>query len=198
MDPRPSTLDTKESHLWSYSQCFPDVQDVQLPTAQRNGIHPVSSRQAVRRLVSQHQLVDVTHSPFYAVDSLRHSMPYLVPSARHLLNTIAINFIDSLISKHLPPHLPVVTSVLRTTDDVQRLQRGNRNAITNSCHCYGTTVDIAYHRFVPITDTPNPEPTRWDDDLKFVLGEVLNDLRSQGRCYVKYERKQACFHLTVR
>ena len=34
--------------------------------------------------------------------------------------------------------------------------------------------------------------------LKNVLGEVLRDLRKQNKCYVKYEVKQRCFHITTR
>jgi hypothetical protein len=30
------------------------------------------------------------------------------------------------------------------------------------------------------------------------LAEVLNDMRKQGRCYIKYEVKQSCFHITTR
>lgn len=190
------------SHLWSYHDCFPDIQDVQIVAAQKNGIRPARSRDDVKRLVSKHKLVNISHSPYYVVDNLSHSMPYLVPKAQHLLNTISINFIDSLISKGMKPYLPVISSVLRSTEDVKKLQRGNRNATTNSCHCYGTTIDIAYHRFIPldasIEELSSKDMIRWDDNLKFVLGEVLNDLRAQGKCYVKYERKQACFHLTVR
>lgn len=189
------------SRVWSYTDCFPDVQDVQLASAQHNGIQPVQSRSEIPNLIRTHQLVDITNSPFYVVDDLTHSLPYLVPRAQHLLNTISINFLDSLHSKGMPPHLPVVSSVLRTIDDVTRLQHGNRNATTNSCHTYGTTLDIAYHRFMPLYSDPpysQTQPTRWDPDLTFVLAEVLYDLRAQGRCYVKYERKQACFHLTLR
>lgn len=36
-----------------------------------------------------------------------------------------------------------------------------------------------------------------NDTLKWVLSEVLRDFREQGRCYVKYEVKQGCFHMTV-
>jgi len=189
------------SRVWSYPECFPDIQDIQLPAAQRNGIRPPYSRSEVKRLIDTHKLVDISNSPFYVIDELKHSMPYLVPKAQHLLNTISINFIDSCISKGVEPHLPIVTSVLRSVDDVQRLQRGNRNATTNSCHSYGTTVDITYHRFMPLRGTypySAVEPTRWNDNLKFILAEVLYDLRLQGHCYIKYERRQACFHLTVR
>ena len=36
------------------------------------------------------------------------------------------------------------------------------------------------------------------DTLKMVLSEVLRDLKKNGRCYVKYELKQGCFHITTR
>ena len=186
--------------VWSYVQCFPDVQDVQIVAAQKNGIRPARDRKEAEKLMKRRKLVNICHSPFYTVDHLTHSIPYLVPRAYHLLNTISVNFLDSCMSKGLPPHLLMVTSVLRTTDDVSRLQRGNQNATTNSCHCYGTTVDIAYNRFVPVTGSyeGNAQLLRWNEPMKQVLAEVLNDLRLQNKCYVKYEVKQACFHLTCR
>lgn len=186
--------------VWSYDECFPDIQDVQIVAAQKHGINPVRNRAEAEVLVRQHRLVNISHSPFYSIDRLTHSIPYLVPRAQHLLNTICLNFIDSCQVKGLPLHMPIVTSVLRTTDDVSNLQRGNKNATTNSCHCYGTTVDIAYNKFMPITGTyeSNAALLRWNEPMKQVLSEVLNDLRRQGKCYVKYERKQGCFHLTCR
>jgi len=184
----------------SWTECFPDSQSLQIVAAKKNGIKPCVNRTEAQRYVKTHKLVNISNSPFYRVDDLRHSMPYLVPKAQHLLNTISLNFIDSLQVKGIPPHLPMVTSVLRTTDDISSLQRGNKNSVTNSCHCYGTTVDITYNRFVPLTGhyDPKAELTRWDLPMKQVMTEVLRDLREQGLCYVKYERKQACFHLTVR
>ncbi len=184
----------------SYADCFPDIQDIQILAAQRYGIRPVRTRKEAEKLVKRHKLVNICHSPFYTVDDLTHSIPYLVPRAQQLLNTICLNFLDSCQVKGLPPHLPMITSVLRTTDDVSNLQRGNKNATTNSCHCYGTTVDIAYNRFMPVTGTYESDATllRWNEPMKQVLAEVLYDLRQQQKCYVKYERKQGCFHLTCR
>ena len=195
---RPNPHRVRGVHSWT--ECFPDINDVQLVAAQKNGITPVRSRREIRKLIKQRKLVNICHSPYYTVDELTHSMPYLVPKAQHLLNTICLNFIDSLQMKGLPVHLPMVTSVLRTAEDVSRLQKGNGNATTHSCHCYGTTVDITYNRFMPLLGyyDPNAPLLRWDMKMKQVLAEVLNDLRQQGQCYVKYERKQACFHLTVR
>ena len=194
--PTPIISHRSVSPVWSYNECFPDSQATQLSAALLNGISPTQSRDELTLYLHRHQLVDITHSPFYAIDDLHHSMPYLVPKAQQLLNTIAINFLDSLHQKGLPLHRPIVSSVLRTADDVGRLQKGNQNATTNSCHCYGTTIDITYHRFQPLENVH--QTTRYDEDLKLALAEVLYDLRQQGCCYVKYESKQACFHLTVR
>ena len=33
--------------------------------------------------------------------------------------------------------------------------------------------------------------------LNATVSEVLNDMRRQKRCLVKYEVKQGCFHITV-
>ena len=93
----------------------------------------------------------------------------------------------------------IVTSVLRTKADVARLRQYNGNATENSCHLYGTTFDITYTRYnaLKVPGEPRRRAVR-DDTLKYILSEVLNDIRQQGRCYVKYEKKQKCFHITVR
>ena len=188
-------VSAKSCRAMSYPECFNDSNATQLVAAERNGIKPAETRERVMELVGQGRLTYIASSPYYIVEDLTHSMPYLVPKAQLLLNTIGINFVDSLHSKGYDLHLPVVTSVLRTGHDVERLQQGNVNSVTNSCHCYGTTIDITYNRFMPLKGS---SPTRYDDNLKKVLAEVLFDLKAEGLCYVKYERLQACFHLTVR
>ena len=110
-----------------------------------------------------------------------------------LLQDIGRTFMDSLQVKGLPLHRIVVTSVLRTEEDVTRLRRSNHNATEQSCHLYGTTFDINYNLYNAEKRKSAP-----DDKLKFVLSEVLDDLRQQGRCYIKYEVRQPCFHITVR
>ncbi len=180
--------------VWSYPDCFPDSNATQLRAAVENGVTPKTTREELLDDVRENRLTDISSSPYYCLEELTHSVPYLVPKAQMLVNTIGVNFIDSLHSKGLPLHLPVVTSVTRTDEDIRGLQRGNANSVSNSCHSYGTTVDITYNRFVPLG---GGEPTRYDETLKKVLAEVLFDLRARGRCYVKYEKRQACFHLTV-
>ncbi|MBQ2878344.1 MAG: hypothetical protein IJE42_05370, partial [Bacteroidaceae bacterium] len=84
--------------------------------------------------------------------------------------------------------------VLRTNADVKRLKRSNVNSSSNSAHCYGTTFDISWKRFL----SEYGETTENSVKLKLILGEVLRDLKKQGSCYIKHEAKQACFHITAR
>lgn len=92
-----------------------------------------------------------------------------------------------------------MTSVLRTKDDVKRLRRRNINASKNSAHFYGTTFDISWKRFQKVEDEDGrPLQDVSPDTLKLVLSEVLRDLKAADKCYVKYELKQGCFHITSR
>lgn len=199
-----------EKHAWPYyytgiiswnDKEFDDVQDVQIASAIKNGIkHTISNRDMAEEEVAKGNLVFVGANPMFYMDDLQHSIPYLVPKAYRLLNRIGVNFVDSLISKNLPVHALVVTSVLRTESDVNRLQRSNKNATTNSCHLYATTFDISWRSYKEIgVDPQNSAHTQEQEiALKRALGEVLRDLRYEGRCYVKHERKESCFHITVR
>ena len=183
----------------SYSEAFPDSQSLQIVSAQKWGVTPVTNRQEAEERKSE--LVYVSSNPYFFVEPLYWSIPYLVPRASALLQDIGRNFIDSLYVKGLPAHKIIVTSVLRTKEEVARMRRYNGNVSENSCHMYGTTFDIAYNRYLRVEDTflsYNKENTVSDVRLKQVLAEVLRDLRAEGRCWVKYEVKQSCFHATVR
>ena len=182
----------------SYRDCFPDVQDVHFPAAQANGVRPVANRlEAERR---KRDLLYIGNNPYYEIDpAMRSSIPYLVPRASQLLQHIGRRFLDSLAVKQIPLHTIIVTSVLRTEEDVVRLRRINGNASEQSCHRFGTTFDISYNRYHTVS--PPGEKSRRavrNDTLKFVLSEVLRDARIEGRCFIKYEVKQGCFHVTVR
>lgn len=181
----------------SYSKTFPDSNDVHLVDARKFGVDMVHDRDDAERRKSE--LVYMAASPFYHVDPLKKSIPYLVPRAAVLLNDIGRNFFDSLYVKQIPLHQLIVTSVLRSEEDLEKLKQVNHNTSENSCHLYGTTFDIGYNRYrrVPAADG-KVLPEVGNDTLKWVLSEVLRDLREEGRCHVKHEVKQGCFHITVR
>jgi len=179
-----------------YARTFPDSNDVQLVAANRWGVSPVTNREEAER--RKMELVYIGSNPYFFVDRLHSSIPYLVPRASNLLQELGRNFYDSLQVKGIPLHKIIVTSALRTKEDVERLQRRNGNATPNSCHLRGTTFDVSYHRYIPVAPPGEERRLVRNDTLKWVLSEALRDLREQGRCYVKYERKQGCYHITVR
>ena len=181
----------------SYKRSFGDLNDAHLAAAKKIGVKPLKNREAAEKLGGK--VVEIKSGKLYQVDSLTHSIPFLVPKASALLDSIGTNFLDSLDSKGLNPNQVIVTSVLRTQDDVKRLGKRNVNASQNSAHVYGTTFDITYKRFFKVED-PDGRPMQdvRADTLKLVLSEVLRDLKKKDMCYVKYELKQACFHITAR
>lgn len=183
--------------VYKYEDAFPDANDIQLAAATKYGVSPVSDEKEAES--RKNELVYVSSNPWFHVDKLKSSSPYLVPRAAKLLQNIGRVFLDSLDVKAIPLHKIIATSVLRTRENVAKLKTRNLNATENSCHLYGTTFDICYNRYETVED-PNGPPRRQvtNDTLKWVLSEVLRDFRQSGQCYVKYERKQGCFHITTR
>lgn len=182
----------------SFRKEFPDLQDVQIVSARKWGVSPVKDREQAEH--RKDELVYIGSNPFYDIDSrMNRSIPYLVPRASDLLQKISRNFLDSLAVKGIPLHKIIVSSVLRTEEDVRKLRRYNQNASEESCHRFGTTFDIAYNRYVTVQhpDSAERRAVR-NDTLKWVLSEVLRDVRQEGLCHIKYEVHQACFHITVK
>lgn len=171
---------------------FNDSNYLHINTAASIGVEPVNSiRSAWKAGASMERL----HScEAYYLDHLTHSLPYLVPKAHRLLTDIGLAFRDSLASRGGGDYRIKVTSVLRTPRLVKRLRRRNRNAVDTSAHLYGTTFDISYAKFI----CDSVRTPRTQEDMKNLLAEVVFAMREQGRCYVKYEHKQACFHITAR
>ena len=177
----------------NFKREFNDLNDAHLSAAKKIGIAAHNVDNILEDEIIN-KLEPLNDEEAYIVDELTHSAPYLVPRAAELLSEIGRSFQDSLVAHHLPPYKIIVTSVLRTGKDVKKLGRRNVNASKNSAHCYATTFDITYKRFHALSDEDEVAQIK----LKLVLGEVLRDLKKQGRCYVKHEVKQACFHITAR
>ncbi len=179
----------------NYNREFNDLNALHIVAAIKNGIKPLETRSD-----TIHQLDDMVRLPdeldLYKSYNITHSIPYLVPSAAKLFMEIAQTFRDSLYSKELPIYKLYLTSITRTDDDITSLTKRNMNASDNSAHRYGTTFDISWKRFDKVDHNGHDEllPER----LKLVLAQVLFDFKNDQRCYIKHERKQACFHITVR
>lgn len=179
-----------------FGKAFPDLNDVQLVSAGRYGVGPIRNRADAES--KKADLVYIGSNPYYFVEPLKSSIPYLVPRAALLLQDIGRSFFDSLQVKQVPLHKIIITSVLRSQEDVDKLRGHNGNATQNSCHLYGTTFDVSYNRYKTVETPNNPRRKVRNDTLKWILSEVLNDMRTQNRCYIKYEVHQGCFHITVK
>ena len=180
----------------NFGHAFPDQNDVQSVAARKYGVSPVNNRNDAES--RKKDLVYVGSNPYFFIDHLHSSIPYLIPRASILLQDIGKTFYDSLQIKGIPLHEIIVTSVMRSKDDVEKLRGHNGNATQNSCHLYGTTFDVCYNRYRTVQDPNGPGRRKVrNDTLKWVLSEVLNDMRLHNRCYVKYEVHQGCFHITV-
>lgn len=177
----------------TYERHFNDLQSKQKAAAIKNGLDTFESRADIeeqyKRLRRQGKLVHIESCSDYIVRDLTASSPYVVPKVEELLKDIADRFQEKTQSKSRF----VITSVLRTEEDVKKLRKSNINASKASCHCHATTIDISYVRFGE--DKVRPRSTY---DLRMALAQTLYELRKAGRCYVKIERKQYCYHITVR
>lgn len=166
---------------------FNDGQSVQIVAAQRWGVSPMKNASQLQALAKRGRLKVISSCSLYQIDKLTHSYPYLVPRASDLLSDIARR-----VQQQVGGNCRIiVTSVLRTEETVARLQKSNGNAVSRSCHLYGTTFDISSARFVHPTSVT-------DAAVHAALRQALYELRRDGRCYVKQEYSQACYHITVR
>lgn len=175
-----------------FQDIFVDYNDVQMPHARRNGIEPIKDFHDAYHL--RQPLVKIETCETYFLDSLTHSMPYLVPKAARLLEDIGCAFADTVKARGGSAYRIVVTSCTRSNYTVSKLMKVNRNAAPHSCHFYGTTIDLSWVHFEPY----NNDYLINTEDLKNVLGEILYDFQQKNRCTVLYERGQCCFHLTVK
>ena len=180
-------------YIGSFRRDFDDLNPVQLEAAQSLGITPAECRDDLLRT---DRLVPLKETPALKLDDLTHSVPLMVPEAVRLAQEIGAAFRYQLEVDGQPLYRPIVTSVTRTAEDMDKLRQRNGNASLNSTHCYGTTLDISWQRY----DKVNPEDPRTiePEELKHLLARVLRAFHEDGRCYVKHERRQACFHITVR
>lgn len=180
-------------YIGSFRRDFDDLNPIQLEAAQSLGITPAKCRDDLLRI---DRLVPLKETAGLKLDDLTHSVPLLVPEAARLAQEIGAAFRYQLEVDGQPLYRPIVTSVTRTAEDMDKLRQRNGNASLNSTHCYGTTLDISWQRY----DKIDPEDPRTiePEELKHLLAKVLRAFHEDGRCYIKHERKQACFHITVR
>ena len=78
----------------SYKRSFGDLNDAHLSAAKRIGVSPLQNRAAAEKLGKK--VVEIKSGDLYQVDSLTHSIPFLVPRASGLTNGSAVEQLSRL------------------------------------------------------------------------------------------------------
>lgn len=186
----PTQVDLEYPFVDSYCKAFDDLNDLHLQAAKKYGIDP--EKVDLKTELGLQGMLLVESDSLIMVNKLYHSVPYLVQEAYYLLHDISLDFARRLKFMDIPRHRLIVTSLTRTEEQRAALQKVNSNASKNSAHCYGTTFDISWSRFDPIEGKEVS-----DAILKKHLAAIIKQYQQAGRCYIKHERRQACFHITV-
>jgi hypothetical protein len=180
---------------------FRDLNEVHLRYARMYGISPIASQkvleQKVKILTDDNKLVKISDTKYYSINKLSHSHPYLVPKAKKLLDLIGERFRKKLQENNLDDYQYRITSLLRTQESQRRLSFSNVNAASKSAHLYGTTFDITY-RSLSKRSLLGVKKTSYDGAAIRLLSEVIRELQQERRLLVITERKEACFHITIR
>ncbi|HPT31742.1 MAG TPA: DUF5715 family protein [Prolixibacteraceae bacterium] len=180
---------------------FRDLNEVHLRYARSNGISPLASKKVLDNKLNELQrskkLVKIEETRTYSVDKLTHSHPYLVPKARKLLDLIGERFQQKLKQNNLENYQFRITSLLRTQESQRSLGFSNVNATSKSAHLYGTTFDITY-KSLSKRNLLGRNRKVHDGTAIRLLSETIRELQKERRLVVVTERKEACFHITVR
>ncbi|WP_111669619.1 DUF5715 family protein [Algoriphagus litoralis] len=164
-----------------------DTYEDHLIAAEETGVGTIKDEDQLFNLVCGNFLVEAKVGIGYKVEQLTHSFPYMTPNSKKVLEELGAAF-QALSGEG---NYFTITSATRTEEQQKNLKRRNRNAADgNSSHSFGVSFDISYIRFNGIRE--------WNQKAQKNLETVLNHFQQTGKIYVIKERKQSCYHVTVR
>lgn len=147
-------------------------------------IKPQNDFKGLEKLLNSGKLTRIITNRFYIVRNAKYSRPYVLPQVQIFLDKLANEYKIQCKNEKLK-YIPfTITSVTRSLESVNELEENNSNAIKNSAHLKGKTLDISYRAF-----NKNRKQTK-----AFI--KVLKELKLDNNCFVKFERN-GCLHITV-
>lgn len=161
--------------------------DKHLFAAEHNGIGLIESEDHFNKLIEEEMLVPISKGSGYEVMRLTHSHPYITPYSKIVLEELGVAF-QTLTDNE---SFFTLTSVTRTPEQQKSLRKRNRNATSGvSSHSYGVSFDISYIRF--------NGKKNWNRKNQKKLEKILEEFEKAGKIFFIKERKQSCYHVTVR
>ena len=154
--------------------------------AQSFNIPLIESNEHMDSLILANQLIPVPEEgEGYKIQKLVHSRAFLNNQAYLILKEITSQFLKETNNELS------LSSLTRTAESQRKLSRVNSNATKgHSAHSYGASFDISY--------------SKYGDKLgrnyanEKVVQQILDQLVESGKIYYIKERRQPCFHVTVR
>jgi hypothetical protein len=173
---------------WNYScpNChlkFDDIHKLHMNAYKNEGIVPQKNSKGLKRLYQKGKLVLVKETELYKIKDLTHSHPYVLHTCKLFLDKLGYAYKESCQKADVAFEPFYISSLTRSKSDVCRLKNCNANAITESAHLLGKTLDIDYRFFS-------------SKERIQLFVNVLESFKKEKKCYVKYERN-GCLHITV-
>lgn len=159
------------------------------------GIPACKNEKGLKEKLLNGDLIIISQGKGYKIDKMTYSYPYLTKDTKLLLEEIGNRFSEKISKTRLKNSKFIVTSMTRTMDAVEELQKANSNASPNSPHLNGNAFDITYIRFKSNRLIMTGNERRY---LKEVLAETIWELKEEKKCWATYERCQNCFHVVTR
>ena len=147
-------------------------------------INPQKELDDLEKLKDKGVLIELKTNEGYLISDMDFSRPYVLPKVELFLEKLVNNYKSELGNLNYVRF--EITSATRSRRSARQLMGNNVNAVTNSAHLHGKTIDISYVRFGNNTAQLD------------ALVQALKKMREEDKCYVKYERAQGCLHITVR
>ncbi len=185
--------------------------------AREQGIGPVADTGMVETLVKEDklELIDGDNLPYYFY-GVKKEHRYLTPGAARGLAVVAAAFNRVCREHGIKGQLKfAVSSAIRPASYQQELRGRNMNAVSESTHSYGVSIDLFFDDYYVVLPEVegNGVLSRIVSQLRARMGYMMGDavrrqgktllamtvhrLQEQGVIYVTLERKQRCFHVTV-
>jgi len=118
--------------------------DNHLVAGESNGFGLIESGEHFQKLINENKLVLINRGKGFQVEKLSHSLPFVTPRSKAVLEELGQAFQALSEDKSFFTN----TTVTRTPEQQQNLRKRNRNATAGiSSHSYGVSFDISYIRF---------------------------------------------------